>query len=346
MALLPNSAAVTTVALFILSTSYPGTIAFAPASPSRTFERRASSVLSPFMSVGDDGEDAPPPAGSASSGPPGVAAETLAEATDALNAVGWGGGDIVTAAELTSDDPFVRGIDESIRAEMGVGLDGLLNPAKVVNLERDLYNLRSELAVRTGMGATDVVGLSTAECDGGGGGEEAEKLRMNISKKEASLGIERRSVFRGWLKNIFLGQAALSLAVSAVMVTNPGALFGGFDWFETYSFDQPIRVLGFWWWWLFIVPSLRSRRPSGAEKRALDIAFLGTPLISLALPAVTKDCAIIWVANLAVVAGSYAFAFTTEDEDGGNGDDNQPKWLKFIYSSLDFGSGKERGTRK
>ena len=33
--------------------------------------------------------------------------------------------------EMTSEDPFVKQIDESIMAEMGVGLDQLLNPAKV-----------------------------------------------------------------------------------------------------------------------------------------------------------------------------------------------------------------------
>jgi hypothetical protein len=58
--------------------------------------------------------------------------------------------------------------------------------------------------------------------------------------------------------------------------------------------DTSIRVLGFWWWWLFVVPSLRSRRPKGAEKKALDIAFLGTPLISLIAPAATKDTGLIW----------------------------------------------------
>ena len=43
-----------------------------------------------------------------------------------------------------------------------------------------------------------------------------------------------------------------------------------------------------------MVPSLRSRRPRGPEKKALDIAFLGTPLISLIAPAVTKDTGLIW----------------------------------------------------
>jgi len=100
------------------------------------------------------------------------------------------------------------------------------------------------------------------------------------------------------------------------------------------------------------VPSLRSRRPSGLEKKALDIAFLGTPLISLVSPVVTKDTELIWFANLAVVAGAYGFAYLVGDEDGGDGGDGggenkqQPAWLKFIYKSLDFGGGRERGARR
>ncbi len=95
------------------------------------------------------------------------------------------------------------------------------------------------------------------------------------------------------------------------------------------------------------MPSLRSRRPKGAEKKALDIAFLATPLVSLAAPVVTKDTGLIWVANFIIVAGSYGFAFATDgDEDDDEDDSKQPAWLKFIYKSLDFGSGRERGARK
>lgn len=55
------------------------------------------------------------------------------EANDALKSVGWGGMSVKPGeeGELTSEDPFVKAIDESIRGEMGVGLDELLNPAKV-----------------------------------------------------------------------------------------------------------------------------------------------------------------------------------------------------------------------
>mmetsp|Transcript_11202 Transcript_11202/g.16885 ORF Transcript_11202/g.16885 Transcript_11202/m.16885 type:complete len:390 (-) Transcript_11202:39-1208(-) len=277
---------------------------------------------------------------------------TLQEANDALTSVGWAGvAPMQGEGEMTSEDPFVKQIDESIMAEMGVGLDQLLNPAKVVNLERDLYNLRNELATLTGAtinSDSNNTPLTTTQADAGGGGEDAEAIRAKITKKEKDLAMERRSVFRGWLKNVFLGQAVLSMALSFVMATHPDVLFGSFDWFNNVSnMDTSIKVLGFWWWWLFIVPSLRSRRPTGMEKKALDIAFLGTPLISLLSPVVTKDTGLIWVANFMVVAGAYGFAFAVgEDEDDGEDGGKDPAWLKFIYKSLDFGSGRERGARR
>jgi hypothetical protein len=272
--------------------------------------------------------------------------EVRAEAQDALNNVGWS---MPAEGDLTSDDPFVQAIDAGIQRDVGVPLDALLNPAKVVNLERDLYNLRMELATLTGR-ADILVGddktlLTTAECDGGGGGEDAEALRQKITKKEKDLIIERRSVFRGWLKNIFLAQAILSFGLSYVMATNPASLFGGYGWYGVYNMDVSIQVLGYWWWWLFVIPSLRSRRPKGAEKKALDIAFLASPAISLLAPVATKDTGLIWAANFVVVASAYAFAYLVDSDDSDD-DSNTPEWLKFVYKSLDFGSGRERGARQ
>jgi hypothetical protein len=166
-------------------------------------------------------------------------AEVQQEAKEALQSVGWARP--LDDGEMTSEDPFVQQIDAGIQRDFGVGLDDLLNPAKVVNLERELYNLRLELATATNKKdeetgkIIEVAGLSTEECDGGGGGEEAEAIRAKISKKETDLALERRSVFRGWLKNIFVGQAVISFGVSYIMATNPKALFGGFDWFYSYN---------------------------------------------------------------------------------------------------------------
>jgi len=58
-----------------------------------------------------------------------ITQEVREEAKEALAAVGWAAPS--GSEELTSDDPFVRSIDASIQREVGVGLDELLNPAKV-----------------------------------------------------------------------------------------------------------------------------------------------------------------------------------------------------------------------
>ena len=138
-----------------------------------------------------------------------------AEAREVLEKVGWAGvaPDLDDPEQpMTSDDPFVQNIDAGIRKDFGVGLDDLLNPAKVVNLERELYQLREELESTTDQSIV-------------------ESITNSIEKKENKLAIERRSVFQGWLKNVFVGQAVISFGVSYIMATNPSSLFGGFDWY-------------------------------------------------------------------------------------------------------------------
>jgi len=137
------------------------------------------------------------------------------EAREVLEKVGWAGvaPDLDNPEQpMTSDDPFVQNIDAGIRKDFGVGLDDLLNPAKVVNLERELYQLREELQKTSDR-------------------ETIESIATSIEKKESKLAIERRSVFRDWLKNVFVGQAVISFGLSYVMATNPSVLFGGFDWY-------------------------------------------------------------------------------------------------------------------
>lgn len=39
---------------------------------------------------------------------------------------------------------------------------------------------------------------------------------------------------------------------------------------------------------MFTIPSLRARKPGKIEKKALDIAFLLTPVVSLGMPFITQ----------------------------------------------------------
>ena len=82
------------------------------------------------------------------------------------------------------------------------------------------------------------------------------------------------------------------------------------------------------------------------EKRALDWAFLGSPLLTIGLPFVAKDPPLIWCANLALLIGCYGVSFfvlgeSAEPEAEGAGAGKIANALK----ALDFGSGRERGMR-
>jgi len=225
-------------------------------------------------------------------------------------------------AEQEKENALIERINAEVLAESGVELDQLINPSKVVNLERDIINLTEQLSIS--------------------GDVEKEQIQNKIDKKRSTLAIEKRAVMRNWLKNLFVGQSVLAGVISFLMVYNivPG-----------YEGNLPLagQVLGFWMWWLFIIPSLRARKPSTAEKDALNIAFVGSPLLSLALPAATKDVALIWWANAAVVAASYVYAYfikqpeevsqEVEQEAGGG-------VLLKVLKALDYGSGQERGARK
>merc|ERR1719382_253317 len=200
-------------------------------------------------------------------------------------------------------------MDEEVRQLTGVSLDELLNPSKVVNLERDRLNLERELATAAP-------------------GEAREQLEAKLTKVENDLFREKRTVFRGWLKNLFVGQSLLAIAGSGLFV---------YDAIPGVSLDLSLRALGFWSYWLFIIPSLRARRPSGWEKKALNFAFLGSPILTLGLPFVTKEPALIWEANLVLLVACYVWAYFTGDED------EQVAGFSGVLRWLDFGSGQERG---
>eukprot|EP00903_Cladosiphon_okamuranus_P011534 g10860.t1 len=225
----------------------------------------------------------------------------------------------MTDEEMALDQALIQRVTEEVMAETGVELDQLINPAKVINLERDLVKLRAALQSDPG--------------------SERASIEEEIAKKESTLVKEKRMYVQGWLKKVFIGQAVVTTILGGLMAYDQVPFFP--------HVDLSIQVLGFWFVWLFTVPSLRARKPGASEKVALDIAFLATPVVSFAMPFITKDPVPIYWANIATLGVCYGYGFTVGKPDGGEvgSSQNQPKWLKFILKSLDFGSGQERGVR-
>lgn len=135
----------------------------------------------------------------------------------------------VEVDEEAVEQALVIRVNKEVKELTGVGLDELINPSKVVNLERDLVNLRQEITQ-----AKD--------------NKLKQQLQDKIDKKEKVLFVEKRAVFQGWLKNLFVGQSILAGVASLGMV---------YDCIPNTPVPLSVQVLGFWMWWLFIIPSLR-----------------------------------------------------------------------------------------
>ena len=134
------------------------------------------------------------------------------------------------------DSALIRRINAEVLAESGVELEQLINPSKVVNLEREILTLTASLS---------------ADGDNVLSSEEQARIQEKIAKKKATLSVEKRAVMRSWLKNLFVGQSVVAAVASLLMV---------YDIVPGYEGQLPlsVQVLGFWMWWLFIIPSLRS----------------------------------------------------------------------------------------
>jgi hypothetical protein len=211
------------------------------------------------------------------------------------------------------DPELVDRVNDEVFALTGVGLEDLLNPSKVVNYEREVILLNQQLEE-----CTDI--------------DERDELRKRLTKVEAQLYSEKRTVFSGALKAVFVGQALIAIVLGG---------FAAFDAFPWFTIDISLRALGFWSFWLFIIPSLRARRPRGWEKTALNFAFLGSPIITIGAPFLTKEPALIWGLNLMLLIACYGYAFSFARGEGAEEAASFSGPLKW----LDFGSGQERGIR-
>ena len=172
-----------------------------------------------------------------------------------------------------------------------------------------------------------------AECNDADAQAELEARLTKVSKQLYS---EKRTVFAGWLKAVFVGQAAIACVLGGL---------SAFDLWPWFTIDISLRALGFWSFWLFIIPSLRARRPKGWEKVSLDIAFLGSPIVTIGMPFLTKDPGLIWAANFILLAGCYAYGFTSGRADSSAMESGTLGKVTRALSAIDFGSGQERGVR-
>jgi hypothetical protein len=172
-------------------------------------------------------------------------------------------------------------VEARVRKELesaGIELEQLLNPSKVVNLERKLAEYQTRLA----------------ELTSSGNAAERDRLLSKFSKMQRELEQEKRAVMRQWLKNLFVAQGILTAAL------------GGWMAFDS-RLPLYVQALGFWMVWLFTIPSLRARKPSSAEKNALNVSFLIAPVMNLVLPVFLKDTGELWLAQILQLIGCYLY---------------------------------------
>eukprot|EP00427_Karlodinium_veneficum_P037412 CAMPEP_0169276382 /NCGR_PEP_ID=MMETSP1016-20121227/52975_1 /TAXON_ID=342587 /ORGANISM="Karlodinium micrum, Strain CCMP2283" /LENGTH=273 /DNA_ID=CAMNT_0009363499 /DNA_START=95 /DNA_END=916 /DNA_ORIENTATION=+ len=242
--------------------------------------------------------------------------------------------DATETTEVRGDDPMVMELMNRCR-EMNLangwrdelGMDQLMNPATVINIEMDLRKLRGELNETTDR-------------------ETREQLQEKIATKEQKQQLEMRGIMQDWLKQLFVISAALGTFGCGLLAYDN----------VPFTSDPLLRlfcnVFGFWSIWLWTIPTLRARKPGGfwgmdgKEKRALDIAFILDFFFNLLAPFATKDTSTLFVGNLALLGACYAVGYLTPDDQEGNLFKSLPKPVKWVLMALDPGSGKERGMKK
>jgi hypothetical protein len=102
--------------------------------------------------------------------------------------------------EEEAEKVLIERVQREVLAETGAELEDLINPSKVISLERELVALSAEL---------DKTSELQARAD----------IETKMSKKRDVLAVEKRAVMRSWLKNLFVAQSIIALVISAVLVS-------------------------------------------------------------------------------------------------------------------------------
>lgn len=216
-----------------------------------------------------------------------------------------------------AEDPVAVRVREELAAD-GINIDELLNAGKVISLTRKLDTLTEECSAL----ASDSPEYLQAQ-------KKIEKIQVDLVR-------EKRQVMQQWLKQLFAAQAVLFVLIGGILSSD-----------NVPGFSVPLvgQALGFWTTWLFSIPALRARKGTAKwEKSALNVAFLATPTLNLLLPFLTKNCATIWAADVAVLLGCYVYYASAASRSdarsaqGGSSSQKETGRVKGILKYLDWGS--------
>lgn len=126
----------------------------------------------------------------------------------------------------------------------------------------------------------------------------ARNAATNFAPRQSGAASKNPAYPGSTLYEVFTYQAYISIVVGGLLSFN-----------VIFPSNQPdiSRLLGMWSLWIFTVPSLRARDCSKPEKDALNLLFLGIPLLNVLLPFVWKDFGFIFAMDVVALAAAYAW---------------------------------------
>lgn len=225
----------------------------------------------------------------------------------------------LSANDIPSESNPKRRVEDELTARVrqdlaasGINLDDLLDASSALKLTLEQDELLQQ--------------LDTMPSDNPDRAKKEERLAI----VQGDLSRVRRQVMQPFLKKVFLFQGIISAIVGGLLASN-----------KIPGLDLPLvaQALGFWTVWLFTIPSLRARKGTARwEKSALNISFVSIPLINVLLPLVTKQCTIIWSADICILLSCYAFYLRKAVNEVDAETEVEQAKIKGILRYIDWGS--------